>query len=254
MSFYIKSPYKPAPKLMVQGTPEYLFGSLNSDVAPTQGAVLYDSGNGTTSTYVIKIYSGNIPIPDSLFTVVGSVNAAGAYNVTNAPILTVSAPASPDEGVYTITVAGTGTSAVAQDSGLYFIAVPEIGDFVTTFPVSSGPACSPVAGPNSLGKSLSATFTIPANTAANPNTLAAVTVLLQGSNVDRDDQYNTVATIATAVAAGTTTDWQSGQGDPTAPSNVLSAGNVTLLNFRFYRFQISTGATGTGTVIAKLMQ
>src|SRR5271157_3808040 len=114
--FYIKSPFRPAPKLLVEGTPEYAFGSWNSDVAPTQGNILKDSGNGSTSTFVIQILSGNIPTLDSLFTSVGTTNTAGAYNLTNVGILSVSAPSNPDSGIYTITVAGSGTSVLAADS------------------------------------------------------------------------------------------------------------------------------------------
>jgi hypothetical protein len=258
MSLYITSPFKPTPKLLVQGTPEYLFGSFTTDVAPTQGTVISDSGNGTTSTVTFQILSGNIPKPDALITIVGTANAAGAYNVTNAPILTVSASANPDAGVYTVTFLGTGTSATAGDYGQVIIPQSEVGDVVTPAGavVSSAPVVSPVAGPNSVGKSLSVTVKLPASTAANPSTLAAVTVVLQGSNVDLDSEYNTVATVTPAalVAGSSTVDWQSGQGDPTAPSNSLAAGNVTLLNFRFYRAQVSTGASGSGPIIVKIMQ
>ena len=258
--FYQTTPFKATPKLMVQGTPEYLFGSFPTDVAPTQGYVLSDSAVTTTATVTVKIYQGNVPLAGSTITIVGTANSSGIFNATNAVILSVSAPTQPDMGVYQITFAiASTTQATTADAGMFFIPQPEVGDILTAaivaaLPVSSAPVVSPVAGPNSIGKSLSATVTLPASSAAIPNTLAAVTVLLQGSNFDLDSQFTTVATIATAIGAGTSVDWQSGQGVPTAPSNTLAAGNVTLLNYRFYRAQVSAGATGAGPIVVKLMQ
>jgi hypothetical protein len=78
-------------------------------------------------------------------------------------------------------------------------------------------------------------------------------VVLQGANFDLDGQYNTVGTIGVGMLAGNTYEWQSGQGDPTAPSNSLAIGNVNLPNFRFYRVQV-TAATGAGPIVAKLLQ
>jgi hypothetical protein len=259
MSFYQLTPFKVSPRLMVQGTPEYMLGSYPTDVAPTQGVVLSDSAATTTATVTVKIYQGNIPLPGSLITIVGSANSAGIFNVTNATILTVSAPAPVDEGVYTITFAiASTTQATTIDSGLFMVPQPEVGDALTAaivaaLPISSAPIVSPVAGPNSVGKSLSCTITLPASTAAIPSTLAGVTVVLQGANFDLDGQYNTVGTIGVGMLAGNTYEWQSGQGDPTAPSNSLAIGNVNLPNFRFYRVQV-TAATGAGPIVAKLLQ
>lgn len=260
MSFYIASPFKPSPKLMVQGTPEYLFGSWNANTGPTLGSVISNSASGTTGTLNFQTLSGNIPVVDSLITVVGTANAGNRFNVTNAPIATVSAAANPDTGVYTVTytIAAFSQSTLA-DAGQVYIAQPEVGDAVTaaviagvgTVTASSAPVVSPVSGPNSVGKSLSVTVKLPANTSANPNTLSGVTVVLQGSNFDLDSEYNTIATIATTVAAGTTTDWQSGQGNQS--TGTLAAGAVNLVNFRYYRLQITAG-TGAGPIIGKIMQ
>lgn len=255
--FYQTTPFKVSPPLMVQGTPQYLFGSFPTDVAPTFGYVLSDSASGTTGTVTVKITQGNVPLAGSQITISGASNNAN-FNVTNATILSVSAPTNPDMGVYTITFTiSSTTQGTISDGGIFTIPQPEVGDILTSaivaaLPVSSAPVVSPVAGPNSVGKSLSATVTLPANTAAIPNSLASVTVLLQGANFDLDAQYNTIATIATAIGAGTTVDWQSGQGNTS--TGTLAAGSVTLLNFRFYRMQISTGATGTGPIVAKLLQ
>jgi hypothetical protein len=259
MAFYQLTPFKSSPQLMIQGVVSYLFGKFAQDIAPTQGYVLSDSAATTTATVTVKITQGNVPLPGSLITIVGSANSSGIFNVTNAVILTVSAAQVPDAGVYTLTYAiASTTQATTADGGLFYIPQPEIGDTLTAgivaaLPASSAPVTSPVGAPNSIGKSLSATVTLPASSAAIPSTLSGVTVNLQGSNVDRDDHYSTVATIGTGIAAGTTVDWQSGQGVPTAPSDSLAVGNVNLPNFLFYRFQV-TAAVGAGPIVATLLQ
>jgi len=255
MSFYIKSPFKASPALLIQGTTEYLFGSLNSKTGPTLGYVVSDSGNGATSTVVFQVVSGNIPIAGSLVTIIGTANAAAAYNVTNAVVLTVAITA---QGVCTITFAGTGTSASAPDGGQVEIPQPEIGDNLTAAlisglpgaPISSVPAAG-VVGATTVGRSMGVTVSLPASSAAFPSTLSAVTVVLQGANLDADTEYNIIATIGTGLIAGTVTDWQSGQGD--TATGTLAAGSVNLLSFRFYRLQVTAGA-GAGYIAGKIMQ
>jgi hypothetical protein len=81
--------------------------------------------------------------------------------------------------------------------------------------------------------------------------LSAVTVVIQGANFDEDGQYNTIGTLTaagTSVGGPNTYDWQSGQG----AAGTLAAGSVDLINFRFYRLQVS-GATGSGPVIGTIM-
>lgn len=259
MSFYIKSPFKPTPKLLVEGTPEYAFGSWNADVAPTQGNVLSNSAVTTTGTVTLQILSGNVPKPDSLLTIVGTSNSAGIFNVTNAPILTVSAATNPDMGIYTVTFTISSTSqGVLADAGQFYIAVPEIGDQLTsgliTSGVSSAPVVSPVSPPNSVGKSISATVKLPANTAANPSTLSAITVVIQGANLDYDTEYVTIGTIVTAGSAGNVYEWQSGQAVGAVAPGSVGSGSVNLPNFRFLRLQVSTGGSGTGPIIGKIME
>ena len=257
MSFYIKSPFKPMPKLLVQGTPEYLFGSWNADTGPTLGTVLSDSGDGTTSTVTFQIISGNIPFVDALVSIVGTQNSAGAYNVTNGQILSVTQVDAVDDGVYTITFLGAGNSAKTADYGQVYILQPEIGDQLTsgliTSGVASAPACSAAAGPDNTGKSTSVTVKLPASTTAHPSTLASIAVWLQGANLDYDTEYNDIAEVVTGGSAGNTYDWQSGQGVPTAPSNALNAGNVLQPNFRFYRLRLATGGSGTGPIVGKIV-
>lgn len=251
MPFYQTSPFKPTPRLMVQGTPEYLLGSFPTDNGPTLGTVISNGSVTTTSTVTFQILSGNIPLVDDLISIVGTTNSGGAFNVTNARILTVSAAANPDTGVYTVTfTSGSLSQAVTPDYGQVIIPRSEAGEQLTTTG-STAPVVSPVAGPNSVGKSLSVTVKLPASTTANPSTLSGVTANLQGANFDLDSEYNTIAVIGTGLAAGTTTDWQSGQGD--TATGTLAAGSVNLPNFRFYRINFGL-VTGTGPAIAKMLQ
>jgi len=249
---YQTTPFKAPVQLLIQGTPSYVYGSYNDKTAPAFGYIISDSGTGSVSTVVYQQTQGNLPIPGSLVTILGSANATGLYNVTNAVLLTVVAN---DFGTVTITFAGSGSSASAPDSGQVIIPQIEIGDnltaaLVSALPYSSVPVAA-VVGATVTGRSTSATVTLPTSSAAFTSTLSGVTVVIQASNVDRDDHYNTIGTITTAGAAGSTYDWQSGEGIST--TGTLAAGSVNVLSFRFYRLQV-TAATGAGYVVGSIMQ
>lgn len=249
---YIKSPFKPVPTLLVQGRPEYVFGSWNDKTGSTLGNVISDSAVTTTGTLTFLVTSGNTPAVGSLITVVGTANASGNFNVTNAQILTVVATAA---GVVTVTYAITSSTVAAgtPDGGQVIIPQPELGDILTSFPASSVPVCCPSSPANQSGKSLSATVKLPAQQLGVASTLTAVTVVIQGANFDEDGQYNTIGTLTaagTSVAGPNTYDWQSGQGD--TATGTLAAGSVDLVNFRFYRLQVSA-ATGSGPVTGTIM-
>jgi hypothetical protein len=249
MSLYITSPFKPMPKLLVQGRPEYVFGSWNDKTGPTLGNIISDSAVTTTGTVTFVVTSGNVPVVGSLITVVGAANSAN-FNVTNAQILTVVATAA---GVVTVTYAITSSTVAAgtPDGGQVIIPQPELGDILAAFPASSVPVACPASPGNQSGKSLSATVKLPAQQLGVASTLSAVTVVIQGANFDEDGQYNTIGTLTaagTSVGGPNTYDWQSGQG----AAGTLAAGSVDLINFRFYRLQVS-GATGSGPVIGTIM-
>jgi len=255
MSFYLKTPYKPTPKLLTMGTPEYVYGSLNTQVGPTLGYVISDSAATTVATVVFQIVSGNIPIPGSLISVTGTANSSGVFNTTSAVIIT---SVVNDYGVCTVTFAIASTTQVSTaDAGQVYVAVPEIPDNLTAAIVATistnGAASFPVAAPvgaTANGRSISVTVDLLASSAVYPSTLTGVTVVLQGANLDFDAEYNTIATVVTALAAGTVTDWQSGQGD--TATGTLAAGSVNFPNFRFYRLNV-TGATGAGYLTGKIM-
>ena len=250
MSAYIKSPYKPVPTLLVQGRPEYVFGSWLDKTGPTLGYVVSDSAVTTTGTLTFRIASGNVPAVGSLITVVGTANASGNFNVTNAQILSAT---TTDAGISTVTFTITSSTVASgtPDGGQVSIPQPELGDILAAFPASSIAVACPSSPGNQSGKSLSATVKLPAQQLGVASTLSAVTVLIQGANFDEDAQYNTIGTIT---AAGTASggpnvyDWQSGQGN----SGTLASGDVDLINFRFYRLQVSA-ASGSGPVVGTIM-
>src|ERR1039458_8599051 len=159
MPFYIKSPFKPTPKLLIQGTPEYVFGSFNDKVGATFGYVQSDSAVTTTGTLVFRITSGNVPFVNSLISVVGTANSAGVFNVTNATILTV---VCTDAGICTVSYAVSSTSQTSTpDGGEVTINQSEIPDQLTAGIVAAVPAASfPVAAPvgaTTIGRSISVT-------------------------------------------------------------------------------------------------
>ena len=253
--FYLKTPFKPTPKLLIQGTAEYLYGTFNDKAGPTFGYVVSDSAVTTTATVIFRIVSGNVPSVNSQITIVGSANSAGVFNTTNGTILTSSCT---DAGICTVTFAITSTSqSSTADGGEVYIAQPEVPDNLTAGIVAalatnagaSAPVAAPV-GATANGRSISVTLSLLANSATYPSTLSGVTATLQGANLDLDGEYNDCGIIGTALAAGTVTDWQSGQGD--TATGTLTAGSVNFPNFKFYRLKI-TVATGAGYIVGKIM-
>ena len=227
MSQYLLTPFKQPPTLLIAGSPAYLYGSYNDKTGPTLGFVISDSGNGTTSTVVFQIQSGNVPVVGALVTIVGTANSAGGYNVTNVAISSVTVT---EQGVCTITFTNTATSASAQDFGSVQIPQPEIGEAVTAG--SSVPVAMPYNGVNfNLNQAITAVVSFPSFAS-----LTAAIVNIQQAVQDIDSEYADVAVVVT-VAAGVITVGPQITVDPTLG--------------RFFRFNTS-GVSGTGTIVAKL--
>lgn len=243
MSQYQTTPFKPSPALAVAGTPQYLLGSWNDRTGPTLGFVISDSGDGTTSTVVFQIQSGNVPVAGALITIVGTTNASGGYNVTNVAIATVSVT---EQGVCTVTFLNTATSAAAQDFGSVQVPQPEIGETVSGSTYSSVPVAMPFNNPEMQeGKSITATLNLPSG-----GSLSGITAVLQGANLDFDSEYKTIHTFASVTGAGTNESWQSGTDTPAAAGNE-NPGGANILNYRYYRFKF-TAITGSGSAIGKI--
>lgn len=241
MSSYIKSPFKQSPVLAVSGKPTYLFGSFDDRSAPTIGTLISDSGNGTVSTVTYQTLQGNIPLVGDLATIISSANASGGYNVTNAPILSVSTTDNGVSGVVTITFDNTANSALASDIGQIEILRSEIGE------VFANGASAPCAvAPNNSAPQQGRTLTLSVEVAGSPT---AGTVDLQGANFDLDSEYETLS----PVAGGSTT----GHAYDASPSSTNPGGEASYadytMNYRFYRVIVTSVTGGTNpTIVAKL--
>ena len=208
-------PYKPTPKQLIAGKPEYVFGSYNDKTGPTIGTVITDSVATDVATVIFQILSGNVPVVGANITILGAQNSAFAGTaVQNATILSVSVVMLT--GVCTVTFAlSAGDQGVDPDLGQVVIPQPEIADAI------QNGASEPVAAvfqnaQSNQGRTLTAVVefpTVPFN--------ALVTV--QGAVNDQDSEYADIATVASVV------------------NGVLSGGQITIETTldRFYRLNIS---------------
>lgn len=252
MSQYVTSPFKPPVQLATAGTPSYLMGAFNDRTGPTQGYVISDASNGTTTaTLIFQIVSGNAPVTGSLITVIGTANGGGNFNVTNVAVTVVSTTL---QGVCTVTytIASTATPTTqTQDFGQVIIPQPETGDTVSAATYASVPVARPFNNPNiQEGQSLTATINF-----LTGGTLSGYTVVLQGADIDLDSEYQTIHTFTASGAAGNIYTFQSGtdvQAPSATPGTITNnPGQANLMNYRFYRFKL-TGGSGTGTVVGKI--
>ena len=254
MSQYVLSPFKQSPVLAVAGTPAYLLGSWNDKCGPTQGYVISDASNGTTTaTLIFQIVSGNVPTTSGLLTIVGTANGGGNFNVTNAAIASV---AVTEQGVCTVTYTISSTSTPTtqtQDYGQVIIPQPETGETVSGSTYASVPVAAPYNNPViQEGKSLTATLNLPSG-----GSLSGIVAVLQGADIDLDAEYKLIHTFASVTGAGTTETFQTGTDTQfitatTAPGTLGSnPGGANLSNYRFYRFKF-TSITGSGLAIGKV--
>lgn len=252
MSQYVASPFKQPVQLAVAGTPSYLLGSYNDRTGPTQGYVISDATNGTTTaTIVFQIVSGNIPSVGSLITVIGTANGSGNFNVTNVAIATVSVTL---QGVCTVTctISSTATPVTqTQDFGQVIVPQPEVGETVSGTTYSSVPVATPYNNPNiQEGKSFTATLNL-----LNSGSLSGIVAVLQGADFDIEAEYKTIHTFASVTGANTSETFQSGSDviAPSATPGLISSnpGGVNISNYRFYRFKF-TSITGSGPAVGKI--
>jgi len=249
MSQYQTTPFKQSPTLATAGFPVYLIGSYNDKTGPTQGYVISDASNGTTTaTLIFQITSGNVPAVGALLTVVGTANGGGNFNVTNAAIASV---AVTEQGVCTVTYTISSTASPTQqtqDFGQVIIPQSEVGETIAAS-YNSVPVCRPFNNPNvQEGQSFTATLNFGSG-------ISGYTAILQGADIDLDSEYQTVHTFTASGSASTIYTFQSGT-DVLAPSATPGTitnnpGGANLMNYRFYRFAISS-VTGSGKVVGKI--
>jgi hypothetical protein len=228
MPAYVASPFKPPVKLLVAGTPEYLWGSYNDKTGDTLGYVISNSAVTTTGTLVFRIVSGNVPVTGSKITVVGCGNSAN-FNVTNATVTVVSVT---EAGIATVTYPITSTTqASSPDGGQVSIPQPEVGEAL------AAGASAPVALA-SINAILNQEHVVTA-VVSFPSLPTSVTITLQQAVIDLNSEYADIATVAT-VAGGV----------------VTVGGQVTIdpVMGRFLRFSNGTVTGGSSPkIVAKLI-
>lgn len=231
MPAYQTTPFKAMPKLLVAGTPEYLFGSYNDKTGPTLGFVISDSAVTTTGTVTFQITSGNIPVVGAKITVVGTANASGNFNVTNGTILTVT---TTNSGVCTVTYAITSSTVAANTADNGQVSIPQVETGETLANGASIPASMPYNNVNAnLNQALTAVATF-------PSLPTAAVITLQQAVFDIDAEYANIATVATVSGGVVTASGSQITVDPTLG--------------RFFRFNVTGVSGGTApTVAAKLL-
>lgn len=195
MPYYQATPFKETPKLLLSGIPAYLFGSYNDKVSPTFGYVQSNSAVTTTGTVTFLIVSGNAPNVGDKITVRGSANSTGAFNTTNATILT--ATTNTTTGVCTVTYAiSSTTQSTTADAGQVEIPQSEIGEVVVA--AASAPvAVSFATATPQQDRALTVVTSF-------PTFPTAAVVTLQQAVSDLDAEYATVAIVATVTGGALT--------------------------------------------------
>jgi len=233
--YYPLSPIGRSVQQAVPGLPTYLLGALNRLTSPTKMSIISVALASPTATVVGTVIEGLIPVVGQLVSIAGAVPSY--FNVTNAKITSVSAPASPDVGVYTITFTLTNSNIGTTTSpGVAVAPQIETGD---TLAINNGSTATANASASQAvaiqenvnpanGKSVRADVTF-------PTMPGAVTVALQTADLDIDSEYVTLGTIASVVGGV-----QSGQ-------SVIFAGIEAL----FARFLV-TGLAAGGSIIGKV--
>lgn len=225
MPAYQLTPFKQPPKLLIAGTPEYVWGSFNDKTGPTLGNVMSDSSSTVTATLTFLIISGNAPAVGDLITVVGTANGSGNLNVTNASIATVT---TTDEGVCTVTYAVPSTTfSTTADGGQVIVPRPEVFESVTAPGQNSIPVCVPFA-------QLMANQSKTVNATVKFSGFSIATAYLQGAIFDIDSEYENLGIIAQA-------------GSPSTGPTLEIADSA----YRFYRISIQN-AVGVGKVCGKI--
>jgi hypothetical protein len=139
----------------------------------------------SVATIGVKILEGEIPLVGSLISIIGTTQAAGAFNVTNIALTVVTID--PVSGVGTVQFAiGAGTTVQAADFGTAMVPTPEEAEALTNT-ASQAFAVPEPAGSNTNPKTITWST-------AYPTAPASVSMLLQGSLFDIDSQYQTLDT------------------------------------------------------------
>jgi hypothetical protein len=185
MPSYAASPFQPNPILLQPGQPGYAFGNFEEGVPDTRIQVTTTARAASVATVGVKILEGEIPLVGSLISIIGTTQAAGAFNVTNAALTAVTIDSSTGVGTVQFAI-GAGTTVQAADFGTAMVPTPEEAEALTNS-ASQAFAVPEPAGSNTNPKTITWST-------AYPTAPASVSMLLQGSLFDIDSQYTTLDT------------------------------------------------------------
>ena len=233
---YAKTSLVPNLIQLVPGLPGYLLGSFNRLVSPTKMQVQSVALSGTTATVVVIVIEGQIPVIGQLVSIAGAVPSY--FNVTNAAILSVSAAASPDVGLYTITFALTNSGiGTTVSPGIAVAPQLEVGDALVA-EASMAAALQSNVNP-AQGRSVRFDVSFPVLP-------GAATVQAQSADLDIDTEYQNLGTVATVVGGVVTGASANGPKGATATFTAVTA--------NFVRFRISgLAASSTATIVGKVL-
>lgn len=222
MPSYSASPFQPNPVLLLAGQAGYAFGSFAEHSPDTRMQVTTTARAASVATVGVKILEGPIPAIGSLITIIGTSQAGGAFNVTNAALTAVTIDSVLGTGTVQFTI-GAGTTTQAADFGTAMVPTPEVGEALTNT------ASQAFAVPEPVGRNTNEK-TITWST-AYPTAPATVSMALQGSLFDIDAQYQTIDTSTN-----------------TAGEERVS----TLTHYRFLRLKASSVTGASPTCIGKI--
>ena len=186
---------------LVPGLSCYLFGSLNRDVAPTRMTVTQVQLTSPTAQVTGIVIEGQIPVVGQLVSIQGAVPAY--FNVTNAKITAVTAAATPDVGLYTISFALTNANIATTNSpGLAIAPQAEVGDAVSAVSNTTAGVAAVLAGFASCAAALQSNVNPSQQRAIRfdvsfPTAAGSLTVVAQSASLDIDSEYQDMGTVAT---------------------------------------------------------
>lgn len=216
----------------VPGLPCYLRGSLNRTVAVTVMAVTAVQLTSPTAQVTGTVIEGQVPVVGQLVSIAGAVPAY--FNVTNAKITAVSAAATPDVGVYTISFALTNSNIGTTNSPGKAVAPQiEVGETIVAGASISAALQSNVNPAQGRAVRFDVSF---------PTLPGAVTVAAQSADLDIDSEYQYIGgSLATGTVVTVTGGVQTGA------STVFTG-----MTANFVRL-ITSGLAGSGKIVGKVM-
>lgn len=225
MPAYVNSPFAPPP-LLIEGVPNYLFGSKSYRQANTKMNISSITSSTASAIVTGTIVEGEIPVTGALASIQQTASQSGAFNVSRAALTGSAFTAAT--GVGSLTFSGAfATQSSAPDFGTAIVEVPEIPETL----VAGASIAICIQQPRSGGQRTITTEV------SFPTMPTAATVALQEAVTNNAGEFTTIGTAAVVASGAYTTG-------PVA-SFTLTQGN-------FYRFLVS-GITGTGTIAAKIL-